>query len=293
MGKSTKGADYQYVPRPVAALAAEYAPGFHDPPHSHARAQLIYASSGVMLVTTEHASFVVPPQRAVWVPAGVQHELYARGRLALRTLYVEPDAATSMPKTCRVIEVSDLLRELIVDAATIPIEYDVDGRDGLVMKLILAELERMRHAPLQVPMPQNPRLVKVCTKILRDPSQGDALDEWAEAAGMGRRTFTRTFRRETNVSFATWRQNVRLMEAVSRLALGQSVTDVAFVVGYNSASAFTAMFRRTFGVPPTRYLAEAGETEVGEGGAPCEGGCGVSADAAAPGTAALRERSSA
>lgn len=287
MGKSTKGADYQYVPRPVAALADEYAPGFHDPPHSHARAQLIYASSGVMLVTTEHASFVVPPQRAVWVPAGVQHELYARGRLALRTLYVEEGTAAGMPKSCRVIEVSDLLRELIVDAATIPIEYDVDGRDGLVMKLILAELERMRHAPLQVPMPRNPRLVKVCTKILRDPSQGDALDEWAEAAGMGRRTFTRTFRRETSVSFATWRQNVRLMEAVSRLALGQSVTDVAFVVGYNSASAFTAMFRRTFGVPPTRYLAES------DGSSGEDAGVAVSADADAQDADAVPERSSA
>lgn len=256
MGRSTKGADYQNVPRPVAALADEYPPGFHDPRHSHVRAQLIFASSGVMLVTTDQASYIVPPQRAVWVPGGVEHEVFARGHLSLRTLYVEEAACTGLPTTCRVFEVSDLLRELIIEAAKVPVEYDLQGRDGKLMDLILAELTAMRRTPLQVPMPRNERLVRVCMAILRDPAQNDALDEWADAAGMGRRTFTRTFRRETGISFAAWRQNVRLMEAMSRLALGHSVTDVAFTVGYSSSSAFTAMFRRTFGVPPTRYLSE-------------------------------------
>jgi AraC-like DNA-binding protein/mannose-6-phosphate isomerase-like protein (cupin superfamily) len=256
MGRSTKGADYQHVPRPVAALADEYPAGFHDPHHHHERAQLLYASVGVMLVTTEHASFVVPPQRAVWVPGGMEHEAYVRTPLSLRTLYISEEACADLPKECRVIEVSNLLRELILEAARLPVEYDVNGRDGRVMDLILTELASMPRAPLQVPMPRNPRLIRVCMQILRDPAQNDALDDWADASGMGRRTFTRTFRRETNISFATWRQNVRLMEAVSRLAQGNSVTEVAMIVGYSSSSAFTAMFRRTFGVPPTRYLAE-------------------------------------
>ncbi len=256
MPRSTKGADYQNVPRPIAALSDEYPAGFHDPRHSHPRGQLIYASRGVVLVVTDQASFIVPPQRAVWVPPGFPHEAFARRQLSMRTLYIAEGVCASLPKTCRVIEVSDLLRELIVEAARIPVEYDVDGRDGKVMDLILAELHRMHGAPLQVPMPADKRLVQVCLSILKDPAQNDALDGWADAASMGRRTFTRTFRRETNVSFALWRQQARLMEALSRLAAGQSVTDVAFVVGYSSASAFSAMFRRTFGVPPTRFLSE-------------------------------------
>lgn len=262
MGRSTKGADYQHVPRPVAALADEYPPHFHDPRHSHERAQLLYASAGVMLVTTDHASFVVPPQRAVWVPAGVEHEAYMRSHVSLRTLYLSEEACRGLPTACRVMEISDLLRELIVEACRIPIEYDVTGRDGRVMDLILVELAAARRAPLQVPMPRDERLIRTCTAILRDPAQNDALDEWAEACGMGRRTFTRTFRRETNVSFATWRQTVRLMEALSRLASGESVTEVAFDVGYSSSSAFTAMFRRTFGVPPTTYMAEQANTQT-------------------------------
>jgi AraC-like DNA-binding protein len=255
MSRSTKGADYQDIPRPIAALADEYAPGHHDPHHHHKRAQLIYASAGVTVVITDQASFVVPPQRAVWVPAGVEHEAHMRGHVSLRTLYVDPAAHPDLPGTCRVIEVTDLLRELIIEACRMPVEYDVTGRDGRVMDLILTELTAMRTTPLDVPMPSHARLVRVCTAILRDPAQSDALDEWAESAGMGRRTFTRTFRRETGVSFATWRQNVRLMEALSRLAVGQPVTTVALDVGYNSPSAFTAMFRRAFGAAPTQYLA--------------------------------------
>jgi AraC-like DNA-binding protein len=265
MGRSTKGADYQFVPRPIAALSDEYPAGFHDPRHSHVRAQLIYASKGVMLVVTDQASFIVPPQRAVWVPPGVPHEAYARRQLSIRTLYLSPEVCGELPKVCRVIEVSDLMRELIVEAARIPVEYEVNGRDGKVMDLILAELRTMHGAPLQVPMPRNERLARVCLSILKDPAQHVALDELADTAGMGRRTFTRAFRRETNVSFALWRQQVRLMEALSRLTAGQSVTDVAFVVGYSSSSAFTAMFRRTFGVPPTRFLSEQIAEEAASG----------------------------
>ena len=254
MGRSTKGIDYQNVPRPVAALADDYPPGHVDPAHSHVRGQLIYATTGVMTVTTEQASFMVPPQRAVWVPGGVMHEAHCRGFVACRTLYIDERSIPGLPRSPRVIEVSDLLRELIIEATHMPIEYDQTGRDGRVMALILDEIVASQAAPLHVPMPRQPRLVRICQAILQDPAQNDVLDDWADAAAMGRRTFTRTFRKETGMSFAAWRQNVRLMDALSRLATGQSVTRVALDVGYNSPSAFTAMFRRTFGVAPTHYL---------------------------------------
>lgn len=257
MGRSTRGIDYQDVPRPIAALADDYPSGHVDPPHSHPRAQLIYATTGVVTVVTTETSFVVPPQRAVWVPANVVHEVHCRGPVSCRTVYVDTDGVTGMPGACRVIDVSDLFRELIVEATRLPVEYDEAGRDGRIMRLILDEIVAAQTAPLHVPMPSHDRLVKVCTAILQDPAQGDVLDDWAEAAGMGRRTFTRQFRKETGMSFAAWRQNVRLMEALSLLSIGRSVTQVAFDVGYNSPSAFTAMFRRTFGVAPTHYLSDA------------------------------------
>ena len=177
MRRSTKGSDYQDIPRPIAALADEYPPGHHDPHHHHKRAQLIYACAGITVVITEQASFVVPPQRAVWVPAGVEHEAHMRGHVSLRTLYIDSHAFPDLPKTCRVIEVSTLLRELIIEACRIPVEYDVAGRDGRVMDLLMTELLAMPATPLDVPMPQDPRLVKVCTAILRDPGQHEPLEE--------------------------------------------------------------------------------------------------------------------
>ncbi len=257
MPRSTRGADYQDVPRPVAALADEYPPNSYDPPHSHKRGQLVYAISGVLVCTTREATFVVPPQRALWVPAGVVHEARTRGHVSLRTLYLDDSVGAALPRHCMTIEVSTLLRELIVEATRIPVEYDVDSRDGRVMALIVDEILGAHRTPLHVPMPQHPQLVRICHAILKDPAQNDVLDDWAVAAGMSRRTFTRVFRHETGVTFATWRQNVRLIEAMSRLSTGQSVTAVAFDVGYSSPSAFTAMFRRAFGVPPTQYFVEA------------------------------------
>jgi len=257
MGRSTKSIDYQFVPRPVAVLSDDYPPGFHDPFHSHVRAQLVYAISGVMILSTHNASYVAPPQRAIWIPAGVEHEVRCRGRVQIRTLYIAPDASPDLPANCEVFEVSSLLRELILAAVDLPIEYDLDGRDGRIMSLILDEIRGAPRIPLSVPMPSNERLARICKTILSDPSQHDALDDWAHAAAMGRRTFTRSFRRETGMSFATWRQQVRLMDALSRLATGHSVTSTALDVGYNSPSAFIAMFRRELGTTPRRYLARA------------------------------------
>jgi AraC-like DNA-binding protein len=252
--RSTRGIDYQRVARPVAALADEYPASYRDPRHTHERAQLLYASMGVMVVDTDAASFVVPPERAVWMPPGMPHEVLCRSAVSVRTLYIDSRARPDLPAHCKVFAVSTLLRELIIEATRIPVEYDEHGRDGRVMALLLDEITSTPAEPLHIPMPQNEHLVGVCRALLADPGRQDTLDEWAALARMGRRTFTRLFRRETGMTFAAWRQHVRLMEALSRLAVGQRITKVAFDIGYNSSSAFTAMFNRTFGMAPAQYF---------------------------------------
>ncbi len=244
--------DIQDLSRPVIGLADEYAPGFTDPFHSHDRGQLLYASAGVMSVQIADASFVVPPQRALWIPAHTQHQVSCRGHVSLRTLYCDGsvDIAGS---ACRVIEVSDFLKALILEVTQFGDCYRPDGREGRIVSVLIEEIGAMPTAPYHVPMPRDPRLLRVCEAILADPTDGRDLDEWASVAGMGRRTFTRLFRNDTGMGLATWRQQVRLMEALSLLATGRSVTTVAFDVGYDSPSAFTAMFHRSFGIPPSQY----------------------------------------
>jgi len=247
-----RSADYPLEQRPVVALQDEYPAGFVDPFHSHQRTQLLYASAGVMSVVTGSTSFVLPPQRALWLPAGTPHEVSCRGPVSLRTLYIDP-ANDSQPGQCRVIEVSDFLRALILEVMQFGTDYDLAGREGRIVRLLLDEIERMPNAPYQARMPTDDRLVRVCRAIIAEPADGRDLDELARLAGMSRRTFTRLFKQETGMGVAVWRQQVRLMEALSLLASGRSVTMVAYDVGYDSPSAFTAMFHRTFGVPPSQY----------------------------------------
>lgn len=239
--------------RPVIALQDEYPAGFIDPMHSHDHVQILYASAGVMSVRTPATSFVIPPQRAVWLPAGMKHEVACRGPVSLRTLYL-PVGRSEEQRECRVFEVSHLVKSLILEVVDFPLLYDVDGREGRIIDLLLSEIARMPNAPYQVSMPADPRLLRVCNAILADPSDPRDIDEWADLAAMGRRTFTRTFKNETGMGLAVWRQQVRLMEALSLLAAGASITQVTYEVGYDSPSGFAAMFRRAFGVPPSQYL---------------------------------------
>jgi AraC-like DNA-binding protein len=236
-------------------LDDEYPPGFVDPMHSHDHAQILFASTGVMAVTTLDTSLVIPPQRAVWLPAQTEHEVSCRGAVSLRTLYLEPSIGVGLTK-CRVFEVSDLLKALILEIVGFDPLYDIDGREGNIVRLMLTEIERMPTAPYQLSMPQNAQLLRVCRAIIADPSDPRDIDDWAALAAMGRRTFTRKFKQETGTGLAVWRQQIRLMEALSLLASGESITRVSFEVGYDSLSGFSAMFRKAFGVSPSQYLSD-------------------------------------
>jgi len=237
---------------PVRGLTDEYGAGFVDPMHAHDWIQVLYACSGVMSVVTPSTSFVVPPQRALWLPAGQRHEVSCRGPVSLRTLYVDP-ALYPDPPPCRVIEVSDFLKALILKTVSFGADYDPQGHAGRVVTVLLDEIAAMPVAPYGVVMPGDARLLRVCRAILAHPADNRDVDDWARVAGMGRRTFTRAFKRETGMGLAVWRQQVRLMEALSLMAAGRPVTTIAFDVGYDSPSAFTAMFRRAYGVPPSLY----------------------------------------
>ncbi len=148
--RSTDPADYQRVARAVAAMPKDFAAGFEILPHSHERAQLIYATAGTMRVATDDGMWIVPPLRALWMPGGVRHGIVMLGEVTMRTLYVRDDAAAFMPGTCHVLPISALLRELIVRATELPLHYDERGPAGHVVALILAELTRPAVAALAI-----------------------------------------------------------------------------------------------------------------------------------------------
>ena len=251
--KSTNPADYQRVPRAVAAMPKDFARGFVIEPHSHERAQLIFATAGTMRVVTGPAMWIVPPQRALWMPAGAVHGIEMLDHVSMRTLYLRHDAAAAMPETCRVLQVSSLLRELIVRATELPLHYDEDGTPGHLVALLLAELHESQALDLHLPMPSSPRLAALCRALLERPADRRTLSQWAATANVSERTLARLFQKETGLSFAAWRQQARVLEAMGRLGGGAPVTQVALDVGYDSVSAFSAMFRRAAGASPSAY----------------------------------------
>lgn len=245
--------DYEHVPRPVVGIGNDYPPSFELAEHRHRRGQFLYAARGVVAVSTPEGAWVAPPERGVWIPGGTPHAVRMVGAVQTRSVLVDPAMAGALGPACRVVGISPLLRQLLLAAAEVPVEYDEAGRDGLVMRLLVAEIERAPLIPLAVPFPASPALVARCHAFLERPDAADTIDRWAAALAMNRRRFTRLFRRETGMSFAEWRRQACLSVALPRLAAGDPVTAIALDLGYDSPASFSTMFRRVLGVPPSRY----------------------------------------
>lgn len=246
------------APRPVAAMAKTYPDGDRIPLHLHKRGQLIHAISGTMKVETADAAWIVPPALALWMPPAYPHGMVMRGDLAMRTIYIDPAACEGLPANPMLLEIGGLLRELILAALEEPLDYDESGRGGMIARLILAELARMQERKMQLPMPRDPRAIRVARALLEQPNAGGDLDDWADRAGASRRTLARLFRAETGFSFNEWRARLRAIDGLARLSSGDPVGAVASAVGYASPSAFSAMVRRSFGEPPRRMVRREG-----------------------------------
>ncbi|MFT4121826.1 AraC family transcriptional regulator [Bradyrhizobium sp.] len=244
----------QTIERPVAAMVATYPNETTSTRHAHRRDQFILQITGVTAMMTERGHFVLPPGHGLWIPAGVVHQSRAWGEVEAQSIYVTPDRERNASDKCRLIRASSLVEALMEEAVRMPQAYDEGGRDGKLVEFLLSEIARMPEVTLHVQMPPDPRLAEICKAVLGDPSSDLTLDDWADRCSLSRRTLTRLFRRETGQSFSAWRQRARLLEALARLGAGEAVTCVALDVGYDSPSAFAAMFKRELGAAPRHYL---------------------------------------
>jgi len=240
--------------RAAIAVAYDYAPGDDIPPHSHYGGQFDYATSGVMTVKTEHGTWVVPPHRAVWIPPRTEHEASLTGAVAMRTVFVAPASCRRMPDRCVVVSVSTLLRELILAAIEVGEVQRLNPHEQRLIGVLLDQMHAAEPMPGHLAHPSEPRLRELTDELLRDLSDGRTLQDCAVALGMAARTFARLYLRETGMTFGAWRQQQRLMESMRLLAAGSSVTEAALATGYDSTSAFIAMFRRAMGVSPGKFF---------------------------------------
>ncbi|WP_304360001.1 helix-turn-helix domain-containing protein [Collimonas fungivorans] len=237
------------------AVARHYPRGERIDPHSHAWGQVLFAVAGVMWVEVGREAFVVPPRRAVWIPAGTEHSIHMMSAVRMRNLYLPTRRTGHLNRRSDLFEVSGLLRELIIMIAEYQGRHD-DAYLKAAYKLVLLELARAPRSSLRIPMPEasDRRLERLCRAVIENPSIAFGFAHYAENAGASVRTLSRLFRQQLGMGFAEWRRQVQLAVAMSRLAEGQPVSQIARSLGYLPSS-FSDMFRRALGAAPGAYVA--------------------------------------
>lgn len=238
----------------VSTLTYNYTNGYEIPRHFHEQDQLLYGICGAMAVTTDEGMWVVPPNRAVWIPAKTDHSIVMWGAVTMNTLYLRPRMITQFGRQCRVLNVSSLMKELLLEACRIGSLHRRKPAQARLIGIILDQLEEAPAVPLRVPMPVDARALKIAAILRNDPADRRPLSALCRTCGASKRTIERLFREETGITFGRWRQQVSLVHAIRLLAEGNKVTSVALEAGYNSPSAFIAMFKKVLGMTPAQYL---------------------------------------
>ena len=239
----------------VATLSYEFPETGHViSTHQHPEDQLVFASKGVMTVRTKEGIWVVPPLRAVWIPAGTPHSVGMTGPVSMRTLYFLHRLVRALPQKCFVMNVSSLLRELILHACQFRKLHKRNPTESRLIEIIVDQLGVAHSIPLQLPHPTDSRAVWVARQLQAAPGDPGTLESLCADCGASKRTIERLFLAETGMTFTKWRQQLRLLHALQLLASGTKVTAAALDAGYNSPSAFVSMFRKQLGITPARYF---------------------------------------
>lgn len=241
---------YERAERSAVGFAMDYPNGLSSGMHSHPKAQLVYAISGMMRLETMEAVFLLPPTMALFLPADMEHSISMQGDVAMREVFI--DRSMAVPAQPRVLTVNPLLRELIVAICAEPVDWPMDGRCPHLIALILDEIARAKTLMTRLPQLREPRLSRIAQAILDDPADARILEEWAEVCGASARTLARLFVQDTGLTFGQWRLQARLNAAFALLMTDGEIARVAQKVGFSSQSAFGVAFRRTFGLTPAQ-----------------------------------------
>jgi AraC-like DNA-binding protein len=240
----------------LLVFAHDYEAGSMQHRHRHDVPQLLHAARGVMRMATPSGYWVIPPGRGVWIPAFLPHEIRMVGPVSMRTLYVGCPIDLRLAAECAVVGVPPLLQNLLAQlAGTEPPSPEERPRRQTIEDLVLIEIGRLERLRLHIPLPTDPRLRRLCDAIVAAPETNRTLEELADEVGASARTLRRLFQQELGMSFAGWREQACVVEALARLEEGRTISAVSRELGYAAPSAFTTMFKRVFGKSPRHHLA--------------------------------------
>ena len=251
MGKNFK---HGFLDYPVYAFSENYPHGHLEDWHSHDRIQLIHTLTGVIRVQTHEGIWIIPPGRGVWIPAHKPHALLSSGDVKARGVFIEDTLQHDIQNECRVVAIPALLRELISSAMDIQNEIQPESRNERLLQLILDEVRLLPALAFNLPDPQSPKLQQLCQRIKENLALEWSLEESAQQLHISSKTLARHFQKETGLHFSHWVRQAKLMQAMIDLAMNKPVLNVALDLGYESPSAFSAMFKRETSMTPSDYL---------------------------------------
>lgn len=237
----------------VAVASLEMYNGQRFPAHAHPEYQLAWSERGVLAITLENQTWVLPPNRALWIPRNLLHTTQASSPTMMRSVYFRQRSAPVRWQRPTVVAVSPLLRELICFLASAERNTPAARHARSLLGRLLVPLSTAR---IELPMPRDERARRVAEALTKRSDDPRTLTKLGKLAGASARTLARLFIAETGMTFGNWRTQLRLTNAIALLANGETVTQVASLVGYESTSAFVAAFRRRIGVPPGAYFAK-------------------------------------
>ena len=243
----------QTLPRELFVRQEQMPARHFFPPHHHSWHQLLYAVSGVLVVDLEGARYFVPPEQAIWLPAGCVHSVYTEYGADLKSLYIERGYDELGRDQATVIHITPLIRELILNAAEFAVEYPLEGYENDLVQLLLKSLGRAQRESGFLPWPVSPELAGLCNRLYQQPDNSQSSELLAQEMAITVRTLDRRFRKETGMTLKQWRLQLKLKQAVELINTGMSITSIAFELGYSSPSPFIYMFREQMGVSPANY----------------------------------------
>jgi AraC-like DNA-binding protein len=250
--------DVEGMPGPFHFNYDEFGADMLAAPHSHSWGHLNYAAHGTLQMETEGLRFLSPPQYAVWIPPTVVHSCTLRHAIVYRTIYITPGlcAGAGLPDAPCTVRISPIIRSVLADFAARDVREPKTPADLRLAHVVVDQLAVAEVQRSYLPAAASPALATVLEALQADPGDHRPLADWAERVHMTERTLARQCQRELGMSFGDWRQRLRFLRAIDALEAGRTVQEIAFDLGYSTASAFIAMFQREAGTTPEQYRRE-------------------------------------
>lgn len=241
----------EHLKEKVIAIETQYAAQHVLEMHSHQRAQLLYGAQGVMHVETPQGNWIIPPERAVWIPPQIPHKL-TLFNVKTCSLYILPEHIPRQGGSCQVLSISPLLRQLLLTAPEFNPPFN--QRENLIFDLILMELEQAEEIALHLPLPEHKALMKICQDFIQHPNIHLSPADIAAKLFISERHFSRLFKQQVGMSFSIWRQHACVLLSVEKLIQNYAIQQIAYDFGFKNPAAFSNMFHRILGLSPSKYI---------------------------------------